>query len=56
MSQENVEIVRRFCDAFERDGLDGLLRQLHPEVASRACGCRSGLASAPGRCPLDPSP
>jgi ketosteroid isomerase-like protein len=32
MSQENVEIMRRFFDAFERDGLDGVLRQLHPEI------------------------
>ena len=32
MSQENVEVMRRFFDAFERDGLHGLLRQLHPEI------------------------
>ena len=27
-----MEITGRFFDAFERDGLDGLLRQLHPEI------------------------
>jgi ketosteroid isomerase-like protein len=32
MSQENVEVMRRFFDAFERDGLDGLVCQLHPEI------------------------
>ena len=32
MSPEGLEIVRRFFDAFERDGLDGLLRHLHPEI------------------------
>ena len=38
MSQENVEIMRRFFDAFERDGLDGLLRQLHPRSSGRPPG------------------
>jgi ketosteroid isomerase-like protein len=32
MSQKNVEIVRRAYDAYERDGLDGLMRYLHPEI------------------------
>jgi ketosteroid isomerase-like protein len=32
MSHENVEVVRRAYDAYERDGLDGLLRYLHPEI------------------------
>jgi ketosteroid isomerase-like protein len=32
MSQENVEIMRRFFGAFERGGLDGVLRELHPEI------------------------
>jgi hypothetical protein len=32
MSQENVEIVRRAYDAYGRDGLDGLMRYLHPEI------------------------
>jgi ketosteroid isomerase-like protein len=32
MSQENVAVARRAYDAFERDGLDGLLRYLHPEI------------------------
>jgi uncharacterized protein len=31
-SLENVEIMRRFFDAFERDGLDGVLRLLHPDI------------------------
>ncbi len=32
MSQENVEIVRRAFEAFEREGLDGYLRYLDPEI------------------------
>jgi uncharacterized protein len=32
MSQESVEIVRRSFDAFERDGLNGLLAYLDPEI------------------------
>jgi ketosteroid isomerase-like protein len=32
MSQENMEIVRRAFDAFEREGLDGLMRYLDPQV------------------------
>ena len=32
MSQENVEIVRRSLDAYQREGLDGYLRYLDPEV------------------------
>jgi ketosteroid isomerase-like protein len=32
MSQENVEIVRRAFAAYEREGLQGLLACLHPEI------------------------
>jgi ketosteroid isomerase-like protein len=32
MPQENVEIVRRSFDAYARDGIDGLLRYLDPEI------------------------
>ena len=32
MSQENVEVVRCSFDAYARDGLDGLLRYLDPEI------------------------
>jgi ketosteroid isomerase-like protein len=32
MSQENVEIVRRCCDAFDRRDYDGALAFLDPEV------------------------
>jgi ketosteroid isomerase-like protein len=36
MSQENVEIVRRFFAAFDRGGLDGLAEFSHPEISWRA--------------------
>ena len=32
MSHENVEIVRRALEAYDREGLDGYLRYLDPEV------------------------
>jgi ketosteroid isomerase-like protein len=32
MSQENVEAVRRALEAYEREGLDGYLRYLDPEI------------------------
>jgi ketosteroid isomerase-like protein len=32
MSGENVEVVRRAFDAFEREGLDGLMCYLDPQV------------------------
>jgi ketosteroid isomerase-like protein len=32
MSRENVEIVRRALEAYDREGLDGYLRYLDPEV------------------------
>jgi ketosteroid isomerase-like protein len=32
MSQENVEIVRRAYEAFNRAGLDGLLEHFHPDA------------------------
>ena len=32
MSQEDVQVVRRSFDAYARDGLDGLLRYLDPEI------------------------
>jgi ketosteroid isomerase-like protein len=31
MSQENVEIVRRAMEAFERDGIQGLIEYAHPD-------------------------
>ena len=32
MSQENVEVVRRAVEAYEREGLDGSMRYYAPEV------------------------
>ena len=32
MSEENVEVVRRAFDAYHREGLDGMLRYLDPEI------------------------
>ena len=32
MSEENVDTIRQSFDAFERDGLEGTLRYLHPEI------------------------
>ena len=32
MSQENVEIVRRALEAYEREGLDGLMCYLDPQI------------------------
>jgi ketosteroid isomerase-like protein len=32
MSQESVEVVRRAFDAYEREGLDGLMRYLDPKI------------------------
>jgi len=32
MSRENVEIVRRAIEAYEREGLDGSLRYYDPEI------------------------
>ena len=32
MSEENVEIVRRAVEAFEREGLEGSLRHYDPEI------------------------
>jgi ketosteroid isomerase-like protein len=32
MSQENVEVVRRSIEAYEREGLDGSLRYYDPEI------------------------
>jgi ketosteroid isomerase-like protein len=32
MSEENVEIVRRALEAYDREGLDGYLRYLDPEI------------------------
>jgi ketosteroid isomerase-like protein len=32
MSRENVEAVRRALEAYEREGLDGYLRYLDPEI------------------------
>ena len=33
MSQENVEIVRRVSDAYNRRDVEAMLAELHPEVA-----------------------
>jgi uncharacterized protein len=38
MSQENVEIVRRAIEAYERDGLDGSLAYYDPEVEWTSTG------------------
>jgi ketosteroid isomerase-like protein len=35
MSQENVELVRAAYDAYNRDGINGILRYLDPEVEWR---------------------
>src|SRR6476646_7164056 len=35
MSQENVELVREAYDAYNRDGITGILRYLDPEVEWR---------------------
>jgi ketosteroid isomerase-like protein len=35
MSQENVEIVREAYDAYNREGINGILRYLDPEVEWR---------------------
>jgi uncharacterized protein len=36
MSQENVEIVRRYLAAYDRAGLDGLAEFWHPDINWRA--------------------
>jgi ketosteroid isomerase-like protein len=36
MSQENVEIVRRALEAYDRGGLDGLAKLWHPDINWRA--------------------
>jgi ketosteroid isomerase-like protein len=36
MSQENVEIVRRTYDAYDRGDLEALLEDVHPDVVSWA--------------------
>jgi ketosteroid isomerase-like protein len=38
MSQENVEIVRRSVEAYSREGLDGYLRYLDPEIEWTSTG------------------
>jgi len=46
MSQENVEIVRRAMDAFNRHDLDGAMRDTDPEVEvdwSRSIGVEAGI-------------
>ena len=36
MSQENVEVVRDFFEAFEQGGMDAVARFWHPEITWRA--------------------
>jgi uncharacterized protein len=36
MSQENVEIVRQYFPAYDRDGVDGLAEFWHPDINWRA--------------------
>jgi ketosteroid isomerase-like protein len=36
MSQEDVEIVRQYFPAYDRDGLDGLAEFWHPDINWRA--------------------
>jgi ketosteroid isomerase-like protein len=36
MSEENVELVRQYLRAYDRDGLDGLAEFWHPDVNWRA--------------------
>jgi ketosteroid isomerase-like protein len=36
MSQENVELVRQYFPAYDRDGLDGLAEFWHPDINWRA--------------------
>jgi ketosteroid isomerase-like protein len=35
MTQENVEVVRRACEAFNQGDLEGLLDFVHPEIEVR---------------------
>jgi ketosteroid isomerase-like protein len=44
MSREDVEVVRRSLEAFERDGLEGLLRHLDPEIEWTTTG-RTSIGS-----------
>ena len=51
MSQENVEIVRRYVPAYERGGLDALAEFWHPDITWRAAeGALDdvGLMEGPG--------
>jgi ketosteroid isomerase-like protein len=51
MSQENVEIVRRYFAAYERDGLDASAEFWHPDINWRAAeGALDdvGLMEGPG--------
>jgi ketosteroid isomerase-like protein len=32
MSQENVELVRRFCERDDQTGVDSLMASLHPDI------------------------
>jgi ketosteroid isomerase-like protein len=48
MSQENVEIVRRVYEAFNREGLDAAFEHLHPDFEydlSAAIGPYAGMYS-----------
>src|SRR3954465_1264239 len=36
MSQQNVEIVRQYFPAYDRDGVDGLAEFWHPDINWRA--------------------
>jgi ketosteroid isomerase-like protein len=43
MSQENVEVVRRWVEAWNRGELDQMLAPFHPEVEWRPSGAFPGL-------------
>jgi ketosteroid isomerase-like protein len=49
MSEENMEVVRRSFDAYNRDGLDALLPHLHPEVEWTTSGAFLEAATYRGR-------
>ena len=48
MSREDVEAVRRSLEAFERDGLEGLLLHLDPEIEWTTTGAYIDLSTYRG--------
>jgi ketosteroid isomerase-like protein len=49
MSEENVEVVRRYFEAYDRDDVDGWKSLLAPEVEFRPLGARLMGGSSVGR-------